>query len=111
MSYKARLVGFVATAIYDARIRESRESTNKIQFDCSDLPELFKRLRSESETAQILIFSSFLDDKVTSLIKSHLDSKNIEDAIFGGNGPLGTFGSRIALSFHLGWLSRTQKKK
>ncbi len=93
---------------------EPLENVDKLHFDCGNMPDLFQRLASESETAQILIFSSFLEDKVLSLIKLrlfHLDSVKAEDAIFGSNGPLGTFGSRIALSYQLGWLSPRQKKK
>ena len=75
---------------------------------------LFLRLKDESETAQILIFSSYLEHSVRLLLKSrlhHLDPAREDEAIFGSNGPLNTFGNRISLSYQLGWISPQQKKK
>ncbi len=60
------------------------------------------------------MFASYLEDRVLSLIKTrlhHLTSANEEDAIFGSNGPLSTFGNRLALSYHLGWVDKEQKSK
>ena len=62
----------VANAIYQAQVGQARENVCKLHFDCGNMPDLFQRLASESETAQILIFSSFLEDKVLSLIKLRL---------------------------------------
>lgn len=104
----------VAKAIYLSQVKHARESVDAIQFKLDDFSDIFSRLSGESETAQILIFSSFLEDKMMSLIKLrlwHLNSTKSEDVIFGSNGPLGTFGSRLALSFHLGWLSPIQHQK
>ena len=103
----------VAQAIYGAQINTAREVVSKIAIDAKDLPELFARLQTESETAQVLIFSSYLEDKVTLLIKIHLRhlTKTKEDELFGSNGPLNTFGNRLSLSYHLGWLSAGQKAK
>jgi hypothetical protein len=103
----------VAKAIYGVQINTARELVNKITTDAKDLPELFTRLQTESETAQVLIFSSYLEDKVTSLIKIHLRhlTKAKEDELFGSNGPMSSFGNRLSLSYHLGWISAAQKAK
>jgi DNA-binding MltR family transcriptional regulator len=108
------IVERVAKAIYDTQVKAAREAVDKISFDASELPELFGRLQRESETAQVLIFASYLEDRVRLLIKSHLrhvSSAVVEEQIFGSNGPLSTFGSRISLSHQLGWISPTQKAK
>jgi hypothetical protein len=55
----------VAQAIYGVQINTAREVVNRIAIDAKDLPELFTRLQTESETAQVLIFASYLEDKVT----------------------------------------------
>jgi len=103
----------VAEAIYNSQVELACQHVKNINIDVKELPELFKRLRLESETAQILICSSYLEDKVVDLIKAHLLNLNKarEDEIFGSNGPLNSFGNRISLSYHLGWLSLSQKTK
>lgn len=103
-----------AEAIYRAQIDRARENIDSIDFAANEMPELFARLKNESETAQILIFASYLEDRVSLLLKArmqHLDSQNAEEALFGGNGPLSTFGNRTTLAYQLGWLSETQKNK
>lgn len=37
-----------------------------------------------------------------------IDSKASEERIFGTNGPLATFGGRITMAYHLGWLSKSR---
>jgi hypothetical protein len=57
---------------------------------------LFLRLKDESETAQILIFSSYLEHSVRLLLKSrlhHLDPAREDEAIFGSNTNLMDFAS------------------
>ena len=107
-------VSIVAHAIYTASVGQARTSVDQIEFDANELPELFQRLTTESETAQVLIFASYLEDRVFLLIKSrmhHLHSRNQIDAVFGSNGPLHTFGNQLLLAHQLGWLSTTQKSK
>lgn len=104
----------VAKALYSHALKEAITSIDNLKFDFGDIPNLFERLRLESEVASVLIFSSFIEEKITALIKLrlfHLNSPKIEDTIFGSNGPLGTFGSRVSLSHQLGWISPTLKKK
>ncbi len=108
------LVDRVAQAIYKTQVKQAREIIDQIEFEAKELPDLFLRLKDESETAQVLVFGSYLEDRVFSLIKArmlHMKSKKIEDSIFGSNGPLDNFGSRITLSYHLGWLSTANRSK
>jgi hypothetical protein len=95
------LVDKVAKAIYNAQIDAAREHVNNINIDVMELPELFRRLKLESETAQILIFSSYVEDKISELIKTHLRhlNKAKEDELFGSNGSLNSFGNRV--SYHI----------
>lgn len=108
MSIDESLVAIAAKAIYGAQVKQARESISRVAFDARELPRIFKRLTGESQTAQVLIFCSYLEDRVRELIKvrlKHLGSIVQEDAIFGSNGPLSTFGNRLLLSYQLGWLS------
>jgi hypothetical protein len=67
----------MADAAYKATVKKAREDVSKIDFETRLLVSLFLRLKDESETAQILIFSSYLEHSVRLLLKSrlrHLDS-------------------------------------
>jgi hypothetical protein len=79
----------VAQAIYNSQVESASEHVKSIKIDVRELPELFKRLKNESETAQILILSSYIDDKITYLMKNNLYylNKEKENEIFGSNGP------------------------
>jgi len=85
MAESELLVDKVAKAIYNAQINAAREHVKKINIDIKELPELFRRLKSESETAQILICSSYVEDKIMELIKIHLRhlNKSKEEELFG----------------------------
>jgi hypothetical protein len=56
------LVESVAQAIYMSQVDIARKELEKTTFDLSDFPEIFGRLSQESETAQVLIFGSYLED-------------------------------------------------
>jgi len=101
-----------AKAMYEFHVKEARAAVDQLRFDTAELREFAKRLRSESITGQILIFYSYLDDRILHLLKlhlKHLNTKVADDLLFGMNGPLSTFSSRVLLSYHLGWLSDEQK--
>jgi hypothetical protein len=103
----------VAKAIYGVKVKQAIDQMAGFKFDASDAVGLVTRLASESETAQVLIFYSYLDDRFQALLKlhmQHLDSKQNEDRLFGLNGPLSTFSSRIQLAYHLGWISDATRK-
>lgn len=77
-------------------------------FELNELPALASRLRSESQTGQVLIMSSYLEDRFEHLMGVQLrdvGSKKKRDQVFGSNGPLSTFGSQVTLCYQLGWLS------
>jgi DNA-binding MltR family transcriptional regulator len=101
-------------AYYNATLNFARNNIDQLQFDPTELPIVFRRLRSESETAQVLVFASYLEDRITALIRARLHnvhSGKAADNLFGTNGPLNTLGNRITLAFHLGWIADEQKQK
>lgn len=109
-----RMIDRAAQALYESVVRQAADALNRIEFECDDLTKLLERLVNETETAQVLIFAGFLEDKFTTLFKlrlRHLTSQSVEDEIFGSNGPLGSFGNRINLAYQLGWLTAKQKSR
>jgi hypothetical protein len=114
MSIPEDVVQIAAKGMYDFQLKTAREAIDKTAFDSKDLSHLFARLAGESETAQILIFASYLEDRIRLLIKErllHIVSQRDEEEIFGGNGPLATFANRLNISYRLGWLSKEQKER
>jgi hypothetical protein len=104
----------VAKAIYDTQVRHAREVIDKLSFDPQEVEDLARRLQKESQTAQVLIFYSYLDDRIQQLVQHQLrpnQSKAEIDRLFGVNGPLSTFSSRILLAYHLAWLSDSTREK
>lgn len=98
----------VTNALYQSIVGSVRKIAAKSDFSVEDMPDLFGRLKKESETAQVLIFSAWLEDKIRYLIRSHLleiNSEGDENDIFNPNGPLGGLSSRILIMKHLGWIS------
>lgn len=107
------VVEAVAKALYQTAVASAKEEIESVSFEVGDIEELFVRLTLESEIAQVLIFQSYLDDRMKSLIITHmfhLDSNNVRERLFGISGPLSTFNTRILIAFHLGWLSPSTKK-
>jgi hypothetical protein len=95
-------------------IESAREAIDRLSFDPFDVEQFVRTLLKESETAQVLIFSSYLDDRLQSLLTLqmvHLDSQNSVDTIFGTNGPLDTFNRRILIAYHLGWVTDGTKRR
>jgi hypothetical protein len=104
----------VAKAIYDTQVKHAREHIDKLPFDPQEVEDLARRLQGESQTAQVLIFYSYLDDRIQQLIQLQLrknQSKTEADRLFGVNGPLSTFSSRILIAYHLSWLSDGIREK
>lgn len=94
--------------LYKSIVGTVLKNVERSKFQIDDMKELFRRLKAESETAQVLIFSAYFEDKIQDLLKSHLvdvEEKKKEERLFGANGPLGTFSSRILMMRHLGWLA------
>ncbi|UDL90283.1 hypothetical protein LGH82_02545 [Mesorhizobium sp. PAMC28654] len=96
-------------AMYDHQVGVAKSAIDKTKFDSSAMPNIFRRLHKESETSQVLVVSSYIEDRVTNLFQNQLVDLNSEaakDRLFGSNGPLGTFGGRITMAYHLGWLTK-----
>lgn len=108
------MVDRVAKAIFQTQVNFARAEINRFVFDMSDLPNVFRRLKAESETAQILVFGSYLEDRITDILRRkmrHLETKEAENQLFGPTGPLATFSGRISICFQLDWISEDTKKK
>jgi hypothetical protein len=104
----------VAKALYDHHVKSAREQIEKMPFDPEEVEELVRKLRLESQTAQVLIFFSYLDDRIQQLISLQLrsnTSKTELDRLFGAMGPLSTFSNRVLIAYHLGWLSTSNREK
>jgi hypothetical protein len=98
-----------AKAMHDYQVGAARKAIDDTEFDSSEMPAIFRRLHRESETSQVLVVSSYLEDRFVSLLVNQMADMQSEDAkgkVFGNNGPLATFGSRITLSYHLGWIKK-----
>jgi DNA-binding MltR family transcriptional regulator len=111
---KPGMVESVAKAIYFSQVERARQEIDKVDFDLSDFPEIFRRLNQEGETAQVLIFGSYLEDRITGIIRTkmkHLSSKEDENSLFGPHGPLSSLSARVLLSYQLGWISTDTKNK
>lgn len=99
-------VKFLTGRFYDAIDRHG--------FELNELPALASRLRAESQTGQVLIMSSYLEERFEHLMGVQLrdvSSKKKRDEVFGGNGPLSTFGSQVTLCYQLGWLTESGMKR
>lgn len=67
-------------------------------------------LKDESDRGAVLIAASMLDVALENLLKKKLvDSEKRSDPIFENNGSLGTFSSKIEMSYRLGLISKQQK--
>jgi len=53
---QAKVEETVAKAIYDTAVQAARAAIDKLKFDHADIVDFVRRIASESETAQILIF-------------------------------------------------------
>lgn len=109
MAEDESMVNRVAKAIYGEHVKQARTELEGVSFEHADLVDLVIKLRTESETAQILIFYSYLDDRILGLLARQmvsLDTSAAKEGVFGSNGPLGSFSNRIRLAYHLDWLSR-----
>ena len=98
----------MAKAIYDTQVKRAREQIDTLTFDPEEVEDLARRLQKELQPAQVLIFYSYLDDRIQQLIQVQLrpnQGKGEMDRLFGINGPLSTFSSRVLLAYHLAWLS------
>lgn len=109
-----RRVEAAAHAMFTRNVISARAEIDGSDFELSELENFIIQIRKESETAQILVFYSYFDDRLQRMLESRfeaLDSKNSIERIFGLNGPLSSFHNRTLIAFHLGWLSADTKQK
>lgn len=101
-------------AINNVFVSDARDRVDQLNFDADELPTLISKLHTESDTGKVLIFFSYVEDRMFTLLKQLLrdiSSKSEEDKLFGNNSPFGTFANKITLSYHLGWISKRQRDK
>jgi hypothetical protein len=104
----------MASAMYEEAIGRARKALEKLEFDVDKLAPFVDAIKRESETGQVLIFCSYLDDRIKHLLAlhmRHLKSKEDWNKLFGARGPLDTFSSRVLVAYHLGWISEHSKQQ
>jgi hypothetical protein len=109
-----QISSYLADALHSNNVKLAISKIDSTKFDIDDLGEIFNRLRSENETATVLIFCSYLEEKFYQLLVRHLqylDSAKSRNELFGASGPLHSFYSRVAIAYHLGWISPQTKLK
>lgn len=75
-----------------------------------EVQKLRKFLLAESDRGCCLLAVSFLENELKLLLSEKLvGEKKTKEDLFGVNGPLGTFSSKIILSFSIGLLSKSLK--
>lgn len=103
-----------ARAMYDHQVAAARKEVDDKDFEIDELPQIFRRLAAETDTAQVLVFGSYFETKFRSAFRHnlrHVDTPAEEESVFGVSGPLSTFSSRITLAFQLGWISQSQRDR
>ncbi|WP_050568895.1 MltR family transcriptional regulator [Vibrio jasicida] len=69
-----------------------------------------KVLKGESDRGAVLIAAAMLELGLAKLLRAKmLPSTSTKDPVFDNNGPLGTFSSKIEMSYRLGVITRKQK--
>jgi len=64
-------------------------------------------LLTESDRGSVLMAAAFIEDKITQLLETYMiNDTTIQKKIFGGNGALATFSSKIDISFLLGLIPK-----
>jgi DNA-binding MltR family transcriptional regulator len=109
MELNPKALDAAVKAAYDHQVGVARNAIDKSEFESGPMVNVFRRLHRESETSQVLVVSSYLEDRLVSLLQKQMRNLKSEDAkerVFGSNGPLGTFSSRITMAYHLGWLRK-----
>lgn len=78
-----------------------KRGIDKLPFE--DVVELRVTLTDETDRGCALMASAYIDHELGKLLRLHLvENKTVIDDLFGHNGPLGTFSSRINLAYSLG---------
>lgn len=108
------LVEGVAKAIYEQQVQQAKKRIDEKTFDSTEIVSLFARLKNESDTAHVLIVSSFIESAMSDIMKQsmeHIKTKDDIECVFGSNAPLSTFGNRITLAYYLGWIEKNTRDR
>lgn len=72
-----------------------------------NLTELIASVKTESDRATALIYAANLDNRLKELLTAYFVDvgKDFTKSVYEGNGPLGTFSSKISLAYMSGLLS------
>lgn len=94
---------------------ETIELNNKENVDANkvraDFEEFVNEFHNESDRAAVILGASKLDQLLAMLLEKHfLPYPNNSDPLFSNNGPLGTFSSKIDLSYRLGLIDAPLSK-
>lgn len=109
MEIDSKALDAATEAFYSHQVGRAKIAIDKTAFDSSAMPSVFRRLHRDSETSQVLVVSSYLEDRVLTILSSQLkgvEGRAASERLFGSNGPLGSFSDKITMAYHLGWLSK-----
>lgn len=84
-----------------------RQSVGDLELYETELSNFFKSLTAESSRALAVVAFSYIDEKLATLMRQHLNAEISGglDSLFGGFGPLSTASARIKIAASLRWLS------
>lgn len=114
MMHDPKVVEIVGKAIYESQVKQACAVIDAFSIEHAGIVDLVSKLLIETETAQVLIFYSYLDDAIGRLMRLHMHdvlSETAREAVFGFNSPLGSFSARIGMAFHLGWITSKHKAR
>ena len=80
--------------------------------DVKYFSDFLKEFQSETDRGAALVGASLIDDRLESLLRSHLlDCKESSELLEGSNAPLGTFSARIKAAYCLGLITELEFKE
>ena len=94
----------VARAIYESNVDQAFGAIEKVKFDSKDMVDVYKNVKSETDTGISIITAAYMDDVLNRLFRLHMDNieSNVVDDLFNVNGPLDSFSSRIRTAYAFG---------
>lgn len=79
----------------------------KYVIDLKRETNFIKEINEQTDRGAALIVATWLDEELRAAIKTKfINSESNEKRVFGGNGPLSTFSSKIEIGYSLGLLSK-----
>jgi len=71
-----------AKAMYEHGVKTARGAIDALRFDPTDISDFILEIRKNSETAQVILFFSFVDERVKNPIRmnlNHIDSNKADN--------------------------------